>query len=123
MKTIREFWIARIKDYDSISDIKPPENAMHKDKYIRVVAVDDLQFELGMGLTRYSELCAQLNEANEALKFYGEQSNWRIVYQVNANFKPAIKSDDIDNFNQPNPELGGAGGKTARAYLNKWKVK
>jgi len=60
-----------------------PTIALQDHEWIRVYSADDIQKTIGMGLTRYSEVCQQLGQdkariekLEKALKFYADKNNW-----------------------------------------------
>ncbi len=78
------------------------------------------------------QLKQQLTEANEALRFYGDLSNWRGEDMNGWNATNIICESDQDEKLVGAWEKGCAypeedeyedvGGKRARAYIEKWKV-
>jgi predicted nuclease with TOPRIM domain len=68
-------------------------------------------------LKDYQKLQAQLKDANETIKFYGDRSSWR--YEEIEDCDACIIADDLS---VPDGWCEENGGKRARKYLKKYKV-
>lgn len=70
---------------------------------------------------------AQLAEANEALKFYGDEKNWEETWcdfgddGRDGDVPARIDFDDCDELEDESGPYLGPAGKRARQYLEKYK--
>ena len=125
-KRLRELAEAECKSREPNSDGMYSVGKSTLGTYMRFTAAANPQAIIAL-IDELENTKSQLAEANEALKFYGDEKNWMTTRKDELHEARMTIIQDPESFGQYDESWNVStllliGGKRARQYIQKWKV-